>query len=455
MQFLLNAGKSSRLLCLALGVALLGCREQQPIRSYIVPDLPEDARGVTASGSGLPKMPAEPTGPAAPQGDPTHRMLAAVAKGPDQAWFFKLTAPSDAAAKVAEQVNALLDSIRFDEDNLPTWKLPNGWTDRGKSGMRHTTLLIPYQDQQLELSVSALALGSNWKASLLANINRWRGQMQQPPLKATELADGTRPLDDVSEGSVAVDIAGWSGASGRMPPFAGGASAAPRPDAPTPTPTPPANRSPNKISYKTPAGWVDDSPKPMRAASLRTADADDAAVVTASAFPTHGMMGDPLANVNRWRGQVGLPPIDTPTLDEQSEPITIGGVDGFYARLKGESSSILVAMVTRDGLAWFFKLVGDSATIDNHSDAFRQWLASVQFAGGEEPSAPAGPPAPAVDADEPKSDTPAPAPDPDDPSADASDEQDADEGEPAAEQPTQEQPTDNEPSEQTADQSEE
>ena len=437
--------RASIAVCVLLGISSLGCREELPIRSYIVPELPESASDAQSDGPGagesslpstLPPF-ASPTAPdSPPKGEPTHRMLAAVVKGPDQAWFFKLTAPAKAAESVADGLNEFLDAVRFNENNQPTWKLPDGWTDRGQSGMRHTTLLIPHEDEQLELAVSALPLGSNWKASLLANINRWRGQMQLPPLKATELTDQTRPLDDVSEGSVAVDLLGWSASNSRMPPFAGGASqpkqtgpkqagpqkAGPKQPGPRqPAASPLRNSPPNKISYDLPKGWVDDSPKPMRAASLRTADAADAAVVTVHAFPATGAMGDPLSNVNRWRGQVGLGPTNQETLDAESEAITIDGIQGRYAELKGQSSSILAAMVTRQEMVWFFKVTGDASSIDDHSTAFREWLATVRFSGGqkagqtpaeepdEEPdeeAAPVAEEAPAEDTDESPADQP-------------------------------------------------
>src|ERR1041384_7304194 len=69
-----------------------------------------------------------------------------------------------------------------------------------------------------------------------------------------------------------------------------------------------AKETPSPQSAALPAGWTATPPGEMRIASYRVSGKDgktaDVAVV-----PLPGMAGSDLANVNRWRGQVGAPEV--------------------------------------------------------------------------------------------------------------------------------------------------
>lgn len=302
-------------------------------------------------------------------------MLAAIVRGKDRAWFYKLTATAEQADEVKGAVFHYFESIEIDEQSgEPTAEVPDEWTDRGPSGMRHTTLIVPSGGGEIELSVTALSSAPDWEGLILSNLNRWRGQMKLPPITASELADHTTPLEAAPAGSLAMDIAGWFAGDGMRAPFAGGA--APR-EMRTPMPRAPKPRnSSRRLTYEIPEAWAELPATSMRLANLRTADN---AEVTAFAFAAAGAMGDPLANVNRWRGQVGLGPTTQADLDEASEQITIDGVDGDYIELTGDQGGMIAAMATRGPEVWFFKLSGDPDTAEEHRDAFKAWIDSVRF----------------------------------------------------------------------------
>lgn len=59
------------------------------------------------------------------------------------------------------------------------WDLPEGWIAQPASGMRLATFLIPVGQTQVDCSV-ILAGGD-----VVANVNRWRGQIGLPALDAT------------------------------------------------------------------------------------------------------------------------------------------------------------------------------------------------------------------------------------------------------------------------------
>ncbi|MEM8865125.1 MAG: hypothetical protein AAGF31_06210 [Planctomycetota bacterium] len=357
---------------LASAIAIVGC-QQDEIRSYTVPPVPSKVAD-TAPASDA----------ATPAGEPTHRMLGAMIPGERQAWFFKLVAPIDQANQIADSVQQLLESVRLDpETRRPTWELPAGWTDEGPSGIRLTTLKSPPESGGLELTITGLGSAGDWDAAVVSNLNRWRGQMKLPPVDAAAIEENTQPLADATEGAVMVDIRGWFEGGSMSPPFAAGLPrATPAPQAaavpPAPVRTPAAALS-RDIAYKLPDGWVELPPNSMRIANLRTSEDQDAATVTASRFPAVAAMSDVLANVNRWRGQVGLAPIDQTEVDDSKQSIQVDGAEGQLVEMIGDENAILAAMLIRGGQVWFFKLTGTPDAANKQRDAFLTWIDSVRF----------------------------------------------------------------------------
>src|SRR5262249_46312533 len=62
------------------------------------------------------------------------------------------------------------------------------------------------------------------------------------------------------------------------------------------------------ISYDVPEGWTKQEPKPMRVVSFIARSGDKQAELIVTKFPS-AASGGYLDNVNRWRGQAGLAPI--------------------------------------------------------------------------------------------------------------------------------------------------
>ncbi len=157
-------------------------------------------------------------------------------------------------------------------------------------------------------------------------------------------------------------------------------------------------QSPSKLRYAAPATWV-----PVANASDFLLAAFDVqtqhgrARVTVSALA--GMAGGILPNINRWRGQVGLPPVAT--LEQQ--PITtptIAGQESLQvdlvgpAGLDGDGRRQITAMFAFEGQMWFFKIDGDAAAVADQREAFDAFLKSATFvtdAPGEAVKAPSQP----------------------------------------------------------------
>ncbi len=151
------------------------------------------------------------------------------------------------------------------------------------------------------------------------------------------------------------------------------------------------------VSWVTPEGWVEmASGSAMRYAtfSIKGLHGHD---VDVSITPLPAMQGGELENVNRWRGQVGLDPIDQEELDKQAEKVSIGGEEARLfdmtskeATVHGEHYQRILAVThSMPGKIWFFKMMGVAETVGEQKEAFQAFLKSIAI---EEPETPAMPP---------------------------------------------------------------
>jgi hypothetical protein len=149
-----------------------------------------------------------------------------------------------------------------------------------------------------------------------------------------------------------------------------------------------------RLTWKTPEGWTEVPPSGMRVASfsIRGADGKQADV---SVVPLGGEGGGDVANVNRWRGQVGLQPKTPEELKKLAETVEVAGDPGELFdqagknTASGEDSRILAVIQHRDGTAWFFKMTGDDKLVGDQKSAFVEFLKSVKFAAPDMAAIPA------------------------------------------------------------------
>jgi hypothetical protein len=86
-----------------------------------------------------------------------------------------------------------------------------------------------------------------------------------------------------------------------------------------------------------------------------------------------------LSNVNRWRGELGLAPVEE--IEKAPDTVSVDSQTGKLYDITGASARTAVAAVPREGKTWFFKLKGDPATVAAAKPAFQEFLASVRFGG--------------------------------------------------------------------------
>jgi hypothetical protein len=372
-------------------LATAGCGSNEQISAYTVPKerVPEERVVDTAP----------PAGTAAT----TDRMLAAVLPDGDRAWFFKATGPAADVDARADDIQKFFESVRLAPGKPhPDWQLPADWQQQPASAMRVATLLIPAGAKPLEMSVTVLP----WPGpeAMLSNVNRWRGQMQLPPTDPAGLAKETRTLKVGDASMTIVDLSGQM-TGGMTPPFAGGAM----PGTTQPPATPaketanalppghppvgsPSNVNATPFELTAPAGWQSRPATGMRKAEFLITEGGQSATMTAIDFPASAgpMMADPVANLNRWRVEVGLPELAPDAANAAMVPIQVGGADGKFmavipdAKEPAQSQAnrgTLAAMVRRGNTIWFFKLWGDRDLVTAQRNNFESLLKSVRFSG--------------------------------------------------------------------------
>jgi hypothetical protein len=152
----------------------------------------------------------------------------------------------------------------------------------------------------------------------------------------------------------------------------------------------PDNSGQPKLKYVLPDGWKEKPLTQLRVASFEVSANGKTADV--SVIPLGGTSGGDLANVNRWRGQVGQPPITDDDLAKSVENVAITGKpSGLYdiagtSPGSGEAERILAAILHGDDATWFFKMSGDPDLVENQKANFIAFLKSVEFG---QPAAPA------------------------------------------------------------------
>jgi hypothetical protein len=130
-----------------------------------------------------------------------------------------------------------------------------------------------------------------------------------------------------------------------------------------------------------PAGWEEQPSGQMAVSShLVRGEGNAKAQVTVTALPPSASSKDELANVNRWRAQLGLKPVDVGELAQEREPIQIAGHSATLFDMAGEMDSaptrILAAMQSRGDAVWFFKMTGDADLVKAQKAAFVQFAAA-------------------------------------------------------------------------------
>jgi hypothetical protein len=85
--------------------------------------------------------------------------------------------------------------------------------------------------------------------------------------------------------------------------------------------------------------------------------------------------------VNRWRGQIGLPPASGDDIAASAQPAKVGGIESqrFVMASTDGQKGLDAVMTPHKGATWFFKMSGDAAAVAAHGAALVAFLAESQL----------------------------------------------------------------------------
>lgn len=305
------------------------------------------------------------------------------------------------------------------------WKTPEGWEEQTPTRMRLASFVVPNETGPAgEVAVIPLPGMANLE---LQSVNLWRQELNLPRLDESELDVVSREVTIGEHEGLLVEFTGTNtqynpnGASqilGGLTTHGGAmwffkfwgpetlvrsqreqftnflASIAfhatseetdiLRTAPPSLRPTAPA--SPGRPTWDVPDHWEQAQPSSSMIMSRYVIgdSAGTSAEVTISTFP--GDVGGPLMNVNRWRRQVGLPPIESGQLAAETTTLEIPSSNAFLVDLQGEDPSsgqptrLVAAMVFRDNRTWVYKLMGDEVLVGNEKVPFVNFVKGVEYA---------------------------------------------------------------------------
>jgi hypothetical protein len=314
------------------------------------------------------------------------------------------------------------------------WTTPGSWEAQAASGFRKASFRV--QGPKAETADVSVISFPEAAGGLLANVNRWRDQLKLTPI--TNEAEAGTPMSVDGRDMFLVDLVSdepvapgdsKSRILGGIFPLPGetwffkmmgpdqlvssqrdlfvqflqsvhttgeavAPTAAPTPmsansggattNAPTPPPIEPSQGAP--LQYTLPSNWEEKPLSPMRLASFR-ATAPNGKELDVSVVSLPGMAGGDLANVNRWRGQVQLEPVDEETLAKSAEHVKADGHDFLLVDLVSEKpigevqekQRILGAILDENDRSWFIKMTGEDAAVKSQKSLFIDFLRGLKI----------------------------------------------------------------------------
>ena len=151
--------------------------------------------------------------------------------------------------------------------------------------------------------------------------------------------------------------------------------------APAPATNPATQAIPGGLQWTLPQGWTLAEGDGMRYATLKPSASGK---IDISVIALTGSAGGELANVNRWRDQMGLPPAQSEKdLAGMRKTTTsaAGDVAVFdFTRPGAEKTRMIVGLLgAADGNTWFLKMTGDEAPVAQAKKEFLQWIGSLRL----------------------------------------------------------------------------
>jgi hypothetical protein len=284
----------------------------------------------------------------------------------------------------------------------PEWTLPAGWRELGPGQMSVASFDVGGSSgQEAQVSIMPLPLMAG-RESLI--VNMWRDQVGQEPLSEEEAKKQFQAVDIGGEQGSLFEITGehfsrpqhtitamehrsdasWffklSGDSAlveaQKPVFLEFLKSIRIKAGPASESVPASPSQTAKFKWQVPAQWKALPAGDMQAARFAVPERGHAkAEVFVSVFD--GDTGGTLANVNRWRRDLGLPEVDDAGLPQVVSPLDPADPRTKLIDFTNNNRRLIAAIVPRDGRYWFYKLHGDLEAVTPERDAFVAFVKST------------------------------------------------------------------------------
>jgi len=133
------------------------------------------------------------------------------------------------------------------------------------------------------------------------------------------------------------------------------------------------------LRWTLPKGWSEKREGGMRYATFTVPVQGR---IDGSVVVLPGPAGGELPNVNRWRNQIGLPPLDEAALARARQPVKsqAGTLSVYDFTSDGDKKSRVVAgLVESGGSTWFVKLTGDAGAVAAARADFLRLMESLRL----------------------------------------------------------------------------
>jgi len=316
-----------------------------------------------------------------------------------------------------------LPQVSADSSAVPlTWTTPDGWTSVPPSEMRVASFKVTGANgKAADVSIVPLAGMGGGDAP---NVNRWRGQVGLPDTTDDQIQSSAENIEAAAQPAQLYDIIGQDPSSGapsrilaaiqhrgettwffkmtgdaslveqQKPVFIAFLKSLSFTAEQTQSQLPPGHPDINGMdnsaagpishdgqpNWQVPAGWTEISGGQFLIAKF-TITGDGGATAAVNVSSADGDGGGLSANVNRWRGQLGLQPTDTLS----TTALTVNGGEAQLVDMSGTDAStgqpaeIVGVIVSESGATWFYKLMGDPKVVATQKDAFTKFVQGVKY----------------------------------------------------------------------------
>lgn len=311
------------------------------------------------------------------------RMVTAIAALPTTTWFFKATGPVEAVEAAYPNLREFLQAVRFNDNGQPQYTPPAEWQEAPlRPGRFQTFLFGPGEQKTIELAISELSPNQD----LPSNVNRWRGQLELPPLDDSAANSSLAKLAYQGGEFLMFDEVGMyrggmaPAASSAHPVIPGSNPPASETNAGSATGEPPSEGDkPEPLEYAIPANW-ERLPKAMFATiKLERKSADRKAAISVSEMNPELNTWD--SALGSWLAELELSGLDVAQVEPFVSEVVIDGQTGKQVRLlmPDAAKGVLAARVERGGRAWFVKLSGEKTLVEESIGDWEAFIRSIRF----------------------------------------------------------------------------